>query len=577
MEQIKAPRTRKLTIVAQDPSIKGADNRILTTQVEVPAEVLDPGPRGYRVSVVDYDATRGVLLEPARIGKDASEGDRFCGKGGDEVLLESPAFHAQNVYAIVMRTLARFEKALGRRVSWSFGGHQLQVAPHAFAEPNAFYSSEDQGILFGYFFTEARNPVFTCLSHDVVAHETTHAVLDGLRERFIDPSLPDQAAFHEGLADIVALLSVFSLRDVVERIVRASSKMDGDTLRPDKQTADWLRNNPLLWIAEQLGAELGPTGSRAKALRRSLELGPSQDTLSKDKEFEEEHRRGEVLVAAVINAFVSIWECRLQEMKEANLPLRRVWEEGAEAADHLLTIVIRSLDYCPPVDLQFGEFLSALLTADMELVPDDGKYRYRERLRQSFAAWGISPASPAGPPEPGVWEHPDVVLSYDRLHLEALQRAPDEVFRFLWENRQALKLHDDAFSRVISVRPCVRVGPDGFVLRETAAEYTQQVDLEARDLGRFGLKAPEGMKKNQAIRLQGGGTVLFDEFGELKYHVRKRIDNREFQQKKLDHLWRGRDVDPKSRLGVSDGTPRGLRFAMIHRARSGFAGQAWDL
>ena len=35
-----------------------------------------------------------------------------------------------------MRTLAHFEKALGRRVSWSFGGHQLKVAPHAFAEAN---------------------------------------------------------------------------------------------------------------------------------------------------------------------------------------------------------------------------------------------------------------------------------------------------------------------------------------------------------------------------------------------------------------------------------------------------------
>ena len=36
-------RTRKLTIIAQDPSVK-VDGKILRTQVEIPAEELQPGP-----------------------------------------------------------------------------------------------------------------------------------------------------------------------------------------------------------------------------------------------------------------------------------------------------------------------------------------------------------------------------------------------------------------------------------------------------------------------------------------------------------------------------------------------------
>ena len=67
----------------------------------------------------------------------------------EDQLLANPAFHGQNIYALVMRTLARFEYALGRRVHWGFDGHQLHVAPHAFVDANAFYSREDRALIFG--------------------------------------------------------------------------------------------------------------------------------------------------------------------------------------------------------------------------------------------------------------------------------------------------------------------------------------------------------------------------------------------------------------------------------------------
>lgn len=93
------------------------------------------------------------------------------------------------------------------------------MAPHAFVDANAFYSREDRALNIGYFQAESKTKphfVFTCLSHDIVVHETTHAVLDGLRVGFMNLSGPDQAAFHEGFSDVVALLSIFSLNDVVE-------------------------------------------------------------------------------------------------------------------------------------------------------------------------------------------------------------------------------------------------------------------------------------------------------------------------------------------------------------------------
>jgi hypothetical protein len=209
---------RRLTILGQDPALFDEHGRIVTARVAIPNEDLGPGPRGYRVQVIDYDASLHRLyppLDPAAMGTIDDPRDPFEPPDPDEAraedaaafnarFLDNPQFHAQNVYAIVMRTLAHFERALGRRVSWEFGGHQLKVAPHAFAEANAYYSPEHEGLLFGYFAGRDGTPIFNCLSHDIVAHETTHALLSGLRPRYLEPSSPDQAAFHEAFADIVA-------------------------------------------------------------------------------------------------------------------------------------------------------------------------------------------------------------------------------------------------------------------------------------------------------------------------------------------------------------------------------------
>src|ERR1700752_5067137 len=150
MIPIAKPRSRRLTIVAQDPSVK-VNGKILTTEVEIPAEEIAPGPRGYRIQVIDYDTSSGVLYQPTHYpslqrGSYVDPFAREAKEDNNEWILTEPRFHQQNVYAIVMKTLARFEFALGRRVSWGFRGHQIHIAPHAFADANAFYSDRDQAL-----------------------------------------------------------------------------------------------------------------------------------------------------------------------------------------------------------------------------------------------------------------------------------------------------------------------------------------------------------------------------------------------------------------------------------------------
>jgi hypothetical protein len=141
-----------------------------------------------------------------------------------------------------------------------------------------------------------------------------------------------------------------------------------------------------------------------------------------------------------------------------------------------------------------------------------------------------------------------------------LQRDPDEVFRFVWENRDELGLCEDAYTRVLSVRPCLRVGPDGFAVSETVAEYMQVLTLRARELDDIGIEPPVGMPLDHELTLYGGGILIFDEWARLKYHIRNRVLNKERQTRRLKFLWE---------YGyLSGGAPEDSRsFAAMHRTR----------
>jgi hypothetical protein len=525
----------KYRIIALDPTTKDRDGKILTALIEIPNEQLMPGPRGYRVQVVDYDATNRILYKAAPYR--AQDLERNVAHPETD-----RAFHARSTYAIVMSVLARFERALGRRVPWSFAGHQITIAPHAFLDLNAFYSQADRAIFFGYY-PDTHGMVFTCLSHDVVAHETTHALVDGLRPGYLRPSSPDQAAFHEAFGDIVALLAVLSLREIVSVALDRDKSLSKDLVDAKDVTEDALKNSLLLGLADQVGEAM--YGIRGVSLRRSIKIVPSPALKTTD-EYQEPHRRGELLVAAVLGAFLKVWQGRIAlygKLERHKVSRVGVVDAAVETAEHLLNMCIRALDYCPPTDLVFGDFLSAMLTADFEMHRDDSRYAYRKSLIAGFKSFGFGPATKGNDqPEPGLWGPPDENenqgLIYNLTHFESMQHDKDEVFRFLWENREALRVETRAYTNVGSVNPCYRVSSDGFLLHETVATYSQQVRLQASDLAQFGLRKPHGMPADQDLTIYGGGALIFDEAGRLKYHVRNRIGTQTRQNQRLEYLWK---------------------------------------
>jgi hypothetical protein len=284
---------------------------------------------------------------------------------------------------------------------------------------------------------------------------------------------------------------------------------------------------------------------------------------------DEPHELGEILVAAVMNAFLAVIVERLKSLGRIDgkfFDRERVAEEAAETADYLLTMTIRALDYTPPVHIEFPDFLSALVTADHEIRPDDSKYSFRKKLVESFKAYGIAP-SPSSTRPDGFWPAPDGELVNDRIRFESMTRDPDEVFRFAWENRGTIGLSEGAFTRVLSVRPCLRVAPDdGFPLRETVAECMQQIRITAGELASFGITRPPEMPETTEVSLEGGFTLIFDEYGRLKFSIanrlfdKKRPEVQEQQSKRLADLWRFGHY----RKGAS----LARRFSSMHRQRS---------
>lgn len=586
------PATRRMTVIAQDPSVRRADGRVLMARIDVPAEDLLPGPIGYRVQVVDYDAGTGRYRGAHALPASAEEEPEAWVEGRPGIVGDF-RFHAQNAYALVMKTLARFEFALGRRVGWSFNVHQLKVAPNGLMDANAFYSRRDEGLVFGYFPGRGGRTVYTCLSHDIVVHETTHALLDALRERYLLPSGPDQAAFHEGFADVIALLSVFSQVELVAELLRRGAGGGADFIADRHVTADALRKSALFGLAEEMGDEMHAV--RGDALRRSAEIRPGPAWLQ-DPEFLEPHRRGEILVAAVMNGFIEAWTARLQAAKapeQRQHALRRVAEEGADIAATLATMWIRALDYMPPVHLTFGDALSAAVTADMEVRPDDSRFELRRHMLASFAAYGIGPAS-TRPDAPGAWRHEPGKMSYERVRFESMRSDKDEVFRFLWENRRKLNLREGAYTEVFSVRPCIRIGVDGFTLHETVAEYYQVARLTPAELRAKKIRLPReylaALERERAdaqarryaklstasdveeqeepdtdpvTPVYGGGVLVFDEYGKLKYHVHNDVFGSR-QTGRLQYLW-----DVGQLRAASEGarfSPE--RLSAIHRQRA---------
>ncbi len=645
------PPHRRLRAFAFDPILSRQIDTYEVNEIIIKIPWDDEmilGPVDSCLEVVDFDPSSQAFYAPVNLND-----PKLLAQDGLPPSEGNPQFHQQMVYAVAKTTIGHFEFALGRRTLWSPRVtndkgkplsefvERLRIYPHAMREANAYYSPERKALLFGYFPASAAESgqnmpgemVFTCLSHDIIAHETTHALIDGLHPRFIEPSNEDVLALHEAIADIVALFQHFTYPEVLKhQLVRTRGDLESQNLLGE--------------LAYQFGQATQCYGALRSAIgmidpdtKEWIHKQPNPIELLATKE---PHNRGAILVAAVFDAFLSIYKARIRDLLRiassgtGTFPpgelhpdlVGRLAQEASKTAQHILHMCIRALDYCPPVDISFGDYLRALITADLELVTDD-RHNYRLAIIEAFRRRGIYPQDirnlsteslmwhvPTAEEKErfkGIFRSPSTLRSLvpdwgmesdrekvfeksekGRKRLQSwfkgqqakdaasaarilIDEEKDSRYRSVYRDRSGLPILE-----IHSLRPARRIGPGGQTIVELVVEMTQcrrgYLDVEVQEKVDSGeIDPPE----EPDFIMRGGCTLLIDPAtADVRYCIYKDITSKN----RLDKMRKFLNSEAGTSLGatyfgdarkehfrrqISGDRDRGLGmepFALLHRS-----------
>jgi hypothetical protein len=270
---------------------------------------------------------------------------------------------------------------------------------------------------------------------------------------------------------------------------------------------------------------------------------------------------------------------------------------------------IRALDYCPPVDITFGDYLRAIITADSDLVPEDD-HGYRIAFIEAFRRRGIYPRdvrtlSIESLRWPGVREDEDTYSNFEPIAARLRRQVGDtrylqsrrdaymktramsaqlhELIRTSLDNRQqfeavtGLVLAPDTqlpglrkirnekdgvdfpVFEVHSVRPATRIGPDGDIVNQVIIAITQKREI------RIDEASPTD---DRTFVFRGGCTLILDlDTLSLRYRILKPVDDpqRLERQRKFMQEGAGRSLRA-TYFGMLDRNNQSEPFALLHRA-----------
>jgi hypothetical protein len=259
--------------------------------------------------------------------------------------------------------------------------------------------------------------------------------------------------------------------------------------------------------------------------------------------------------------------------------VNRIAQEASRTAQTVLNMCIRAFEYLPPIDITFGDYLRALVTADFELSPSD-EIGLRANMIEAFRARGIYPDNVAslaeeslrwessegsGLPNLPIYDDPDKAdaanaqqVCLSAYWLESIlnnayeassspdtqnrdtaqpnvnrkrrkddqdEDAGDAILNVLLtyanDNAVALDLDPDRVICVEGFHPVFRVNPRGQLLVEMVAQFTQRDE-----------KFQDNYDVSGGLNLRGGTTVIASANGVVRYVISKPLESEKFSAQK---------------------------------------------
>jgi hypothetical protein len=474
-----------VTVYVQDPEVARKRPAVGLQELELDWEPnLGDGPTSARFAVVDYDGDTGELWDPVRW--DQASG-RFLDPLNREVGRHTPntrSFHQVNVWAVAQRVLDFYEDTwqggLGRTIPWAFDGSRLILVPHAGLAENACYDRHSKSLQF-YYRTRGETIDYSCLSHDIIAHEMGHAILDGIRPYYWEDSSLQTRAFHEFVADQTAILTALRNNDV-----------RGELEKLTKGKID------LANFVADLGEVFGDQTKGRRYVRNALQ--DPKVTMADLDEGKSPHYCSQVLTGAMWDIMATMAAKYMKIDQES--PKLALWH----VIDGFRRIALRPLEFLPPVDVQFIDYARAVLRAHALSHPRD-RHGYRDIMRKVFAERGLTELDKST-------KSPSLSFKY-QYDIEHVSRSRIDAYRFLDDHRRELCIpaqQDFYVADLYEASPVARGGRR--LPRKIVIQYVwmEEVELEPRTGRRF---------RGRRIPLWCGGTLVFDALGNLLSWIRK--------------------------------------------------------
>lgn len=252
----------------------------------------------------------------------------------------TPESDCAHTFAVIRQTLTMWEQSRGAPIPWAWNtGTNTAVLtnfPRGFTGANAFYSRNARSARFGFFTPSGGGAtVFTCRSLDIVAHETGHAVLDGLKPGWLGVgNVAQTGGMHESFGDLSAIFLALSHFDQVEALVALTR-------------ANLHAKNFLAAVAEQFGATLGrPSGLRNAD--NNLKLSQVGNGV---------HQLSQVFTGAIYDIMADIYAFELRQRGGRQEPTQILFE----VAQHLRKLVLDAIIAAPASGATFTHVANSML------------------------------------------------------------------------------------------------------------------------------------------------------------------------------------------------------------------------